>query len=174
MNSVIRILGVRRVGAALLLAGALIAPVAQAGSVSVSNPPTAPTAIAGSTLVKRSYGEMQSFSATGAGTFTVKLENLPWPERLAQLNCSVFSNDGLIQQLSESGEFSFDVTGPGTYFAKITALAQGALKIGLFSFKVSFDPAASPVPVPAAVWLLASGLGLLGFRQRALRAKRGH
>ena len=171
MNSIIRVLGARRIGAALLLAGALIAPSAHAGSVDVPAAPTAPSSISGSTLVKRSYGEMQSFSATGAGTFTVKLENIPWPQRLASLNCSIYSQDGLIQQLSDSGQFSFDVTGPGTYFAKITALAEGALKVGLFSFKVSFDPA-SPVPVPAAVWLLASGLGLLGWRQRALRARR--
>lgn len=166
MNSLIRILGARRIGAALLIAAALMAPSAQAGSVDTT------TMIAGSTLVKRSYGEMQSFSATGPGTITVKLENIPWPERLAMLSCSIFSKEGLVQQLTDSGEFSFAVTGPGAYFAKINALATGALKIGLFSFKVSFEPSASPVPVPAAVWLLASALGVFGIRQRASRAKR--
>ncbi|HTU65478.1 MAG TPA: hypothetical protein VMF52_06000 [Steroidobacteraceae bacterium] len=120
-----------------------------------------------STLVSGSYSSVESFSVARAGTLTVRLENIAWPEKLAQLNCSIYSDAGFMHQLTNSAELRFDVAGPGTFYANLTAGAAGFLNLGLFSFKVSFVPNA-PVPLPAAVWLLGSAVGLLGLRRRAI------
>lgn len=69
-----------------------------------------------------------------------------------------------------SGESSFDNLSSGNYYTKVTGNATGTLG-GHYSVQMVADPILAPVvtavPVPAAAWLLGSGLiGLVGVSRR--------
>jgi hypothetical protein len=154
----------RRCAIALLAATAIHALPAQAVTIDANS------SLQKSQMVSGTYSAVESFNVTQPGTLTIRLENISWPERLSLLNCSIYSQTGFMHALTDSATLSFDVAAAGTYFANLSAGAGGLLNLGLFSFKVSFVPSAPTVPVPAAVWLLGSVLGLFGFRRRALPA----
>jgi hypothetical protein len=156
-----------RIAASVLIVCLLLAPRAHADSLGAGSP-----LLQSSTLVAGSSSTIYSFNVTGPGVFTVRLENISWPERLAQLDCSIYSSDSFLQALNGDSEWQFSATGAGTFYANILAGAAGRLGLGLFSIKVTFQSAASAVPLPAAVWLLASVFGLFGVRRHALPALR--
>ncbi len=160
-SSVARLL---RVGFALLAISLALAPRAHADNIGIST-------VQGSVLVSGSAANVYSINATGPGVLTVRLENLSWPERLSQLDCSIYSGDGLLKSLSDTGSWQFVVTGPASFYASVFAGAGGRLNLGLYSFKLTFESAASLVPLPAAGWLLGSVLGIFGVR-RSLPALR--
>jgi hypothetical protein len=125
--------------------------------------------IAQTNLISGTVSTVDSFNAPAAGTVTIELSNLPWPTALSSL--SFFASSP--SQVLASGTVpngpngvggmmleSFQVTGPGTYFAHVTGTAapSGSVDLGLYSMQVSFAPA---VPLPAAAWLLAGGLLVL-------------
>jgi hypothetical protein len=151
----------RRLALAVLIVSSLQALPAQALTLDGDS------ALQHSTLVSGSYSGVETFSVTRAGLLTIRLENISWPEKLAQLNCAIYSQSGFMHSLTDSAELRFEIAGAGTYFANISAGAAGLLKLGLFSFKVSFEPSAPTVPVPAAIWLFASALALFGLRRHA-------
>ena len=150
--------------AAVLALGLALAPRAHADTVS--------PLVQSSVLVAGSQSSVYSFNVSGPGTFTVHLENISWPERLAHLDCSIYSSGGFLQALSGSADWQFVTTGAGSFYANILAGAGGRLNLGLYSIKVTFESAAALVPLPAAAWLLASALGLFGLRRHALPALR--
>jgi hypothetical protein len=152
----------RRCALALLAVAAFHSLPAQAMTIDAN------TSLQKSLMVSGNYSGMESFSVARAGTLTIRLENIAWPERLSQLNCSIYSQTGFMHSLTDSATLSFDVVAGGTYFANLSAGAGGLLNLGLFSFKVSFMPSTPTVPVPAALWLLGSVLGLFGLRRHAL------
>ena len=166
MRRLRRLSSLRRWSLAVLAAAAFHALPAQALTIDAN------TSLQKSLMVSGSYSGVETFSVTRPGTLTIRLENISWPERLAQLNCSIYSQTGFMHSLTDSATLTFDIAGAGTYFANLSAGAGGLLNLGLFSFKVSFVPSAPPVPVPAAVWLLGSVLGIFGLRQRVLPALR--
>jgi hypothetical protein len=49
--------------------------------------------------------------------------------------------------------------------------ANGAYGVGAYGLKVDFQPAAAPVPIPAALPLLLSGLGVLSIWGRKRRSE---
>jgi hypothetical protein len=154
-----------RVAAALLAICMILAPRAHADPVRSS------PLLQSSVLVSGNYSNLYSLNVNGPGVLTVTLENISWPSRLAQLDCAVYSNSGLLQSLNDTTVWKFETTGPGQFYASILAQAGGSLHLGLFSINVSFEPSGTVVPLPAGVWLLGSVLGLYGLR-RALNSVR--
>ena len=155
MTQVNRVL---HIAGALVLLGCLFAARAQADTILVRQ----------STMIAGTFSGVYSFSAPQAGTLSLRLENIAWPERLAALNCNLYNDSGMLGSIATDGTLSVAVTGAGTYFTHLFAQAAGALDLGLFSFQVSFAPSVTAVPLPAAGWLLFAALGAFGMQRRAL------
>ncbi|MEP7244010.1 MAG: hypothetical protein ABI885_10005 [Gammaproteobacteria bacterium] len=150
---------------AALLVAAIQAPAAHADMV-----------LGGSTdLISGSQSYTMAFVAPTSGTVTFQLSILNWPEPLEGLSVSATTASDLLRSLSlddttKSSDFmTFDVGGPGAFFAHVSGKARGDLQLGLYSLRVTFTPSA--VPLPASAWLLATGAALMfvfvpGFRRR--------
>jgi hypothetical protein len=139
-------------GWAALLAWSVVASLAHADSVLVSD----------TSLVSGSQSTVFAFQAPGAGTVTAEVTNVDWPQLLSSLSFVATSANQTMTSWSDpatqtSATLSFQVMGSGNYFADITASAGGPLDLGVYSLMITFTPAASPVPLPAAGWLLLSG-----------------
>jgi hypothetical protein len=141
----------------LIVAGLSAAPRAHADTLLVSQ----------TSMISGSFSGVYTFSTTQAGTLSLKLENIAWPERLAALSCNLYDSQNLLGSLATTGELQIQVAGAGTYFSHLFAQAAGALDLGLFSLNVSFHPSVSAVPLPASVWMLLSVIGLFGLRRFA-------
>jgi hypothetical protein len=112
---------------------------------------------------------VQSFNITGPGTLTVSLSNVNWPAQLANLDMVLSSTGGsLLGPEMGAGTDSFHVDS-GMIFAQWFGTAQGPLNTGVYSLKVQFQTGATPVPLPATILLLLSGLGLLAWQRRDQR-----
>jgi hypothetical protein len=111
---------------------------------------------------------VQALNITGPGTLTVTLTNDVWPQQLASLNMVLSSGNGsLLGPEMGAGSDSFHVNG-GLVYAQWFGTAQGPLDMGLYSLNVQFTPSgALPVPLPASLALLLSGLGVLFWQRRA-------
>jgi hypothetical protein len=122
-------------------------------------------------LISGSQSFVFEMQAPGAGMVNVQLSNLGWPERLSSVSFAASTATSILSRLADEGSTSFHITGPGAYYAHVAGIAQGALQVGLYSLRITFSAGntpGSPVPLPAALWLLISGLGALAlpFRHR--------
>jgi hypothetical protein len=115
-----------------------------------------------STLVINQQSDVYDFTAPGPGTLTVQLEDLTWPDPLSSLMFSLDSPRSVLGWVASAGELSLSIAHGGSYFLDVTGSAGGALDLGLYSVQVDFYPQGTPVPLPAALVLMLSGLGVLG------------
>lgn len=106
---------------------------------------------------------------TSAGTLNISLKDLAWPDIAQALSFSLSSPTEVITRQSTSGTsplvLSYDVTGPMTLFASVYAAPRATARAALYHMNISFTSVA-PVPLPAGVWLLLSGLAGLGAMSR--------
>lgn len=116
-----------------------------------------------------------SFQAPSAGTFSVQLNNLEWPERLASLSFAATTATGVLDtRAGNNGLLTFTVGSAGNYFAHVAGTAQGALNLGLYSLRISFLANGGPgvVPLPAGLPLLlfgfAAAAGVLRRRKESV------
>jgi hypothetical protein len=157
----------RALGLGALLFYALLATVAQASTVLISD----------TTLVSGNESTVFSFSAPGPGTVSVELTNLDWPQPLSSLSFMAAAPDHVLSSWSGASASSFQVTAGGNYFADVSAVAGGPLDLGVYSLSLTFTPAASPVPLPSSGALLLGAIaGIIGrhlWRRRALSGRSG-
>lgn len=112
------------------------------------------------------------FDLTSAGTLTVKLTDIPWPQPLAGAEFMLSTATGeVIGRLNTFGTASFDISGPGTLYALSYGIVNNLpglnFGFGTYGLNLSFSPSATTVPLPAAGGLMAGGmLLLLSFRSR--------
>jgi hypothetical protein len=115
-------------------------------------------------LVVGSLASDTAFSVSGAGTVTVILSDLGWPDKLANLTFAATTPSAVLANMTGTGEISFQVSGAGIYNAVVGAVASpGFLDLGWYSMTIDFAPA---VPLPASGLLLGSALGALALAWR--------
>jgi hypothetical protein len=147
--------------ALLALAGVALTPQARADSI----------LLAQTTLVAGANSTVDSFTAPTTGMVTVNLQTLNWPVPLSALSFSATTVNSVLSSWNGTGMSSdlmtFNVA-PGTYYAHVMATADtnSALDLGLYSMMVTFTPT---VPLPAAGWMLLTGLFVLAGVARAAR-----
>ena len=101
-----------------------------------------------------------AFKIETAGTYKATLTDFNFPSLFGQLSLDVTTKDTSMGKLTAPGSFVFDAA-PGTYYARLFGVAGGPLDLGLLGVQIeSFT--VPPVPIPAAIVLLASGLCVLG------------
>ena len=127
-------------------------------------------------LVHGSLATVTPFSLPGAGTVTVVLADLDWPQKLASLTFAATTPTAVLANLSGPGTTSFKVGSSGTYDAVVDAVAspQSFLDLGWYSMTIDFTPA---VPLPSTALLTLSGLCALavarGRKTAVTRTSRG-
>lgn len=100
-----------------------------------------------------------AFTIGAAGTYKATLTDFDFPSLFGQLSLDVVTATESKGKLTAPGSFVFDAE-PGTYYTLLTGVAAGPLDLGAFGVQVEAF-SAPPVPVPAAIVLLASGLCVL-------------
>src|SRR5271165_1742141 len=104
---------------------------------------------------------VDSFYVSGPSTLTITLSNIAWPRALANLDLLLSNANGAIAPEMGAGTESFQITG-GQYFAQWFGVAQGPLDVGVYGIEITSQPT-TPVPLPASLSLLLSGLSYLWF-----------
>jgi hypothetical protein len=119
------------------------------------------------TFVQGEQTGVQAFDISTPGTITVTLTDIPWLDIVSDLTASITTASGVIGTSTVAGSESFSV-GSGTIFAHWFGDASGATGLGVIGIEVVFQAAnATPVPLPASLLLLLSGLGVLfGWQRR--------
>ena len=111
--------------------------------------------------------QITPFTVSGAGSLTVKLTDVVWPQPLAGLTFEILNSTGsVIGKESGSGTDVIGISGAGLYyavsFAQANAPKSGLAGFGTYGVEASFLPSNVPsVPLPPAVTLFATGLALL-------------
>jgi hypothetical protein len=144
---------------ALVAAGLIAAPFVQADTVMVKDSP----------LVNGSQSFVYSMLAPSAGSMSVKLMDLNFPNTLLDVSFAFTTASGVLQTLEGTGEIEFEVGGAGHYYAIVSGTAQGRFNIGQLSLAMFFSPLGggpAPVPLPGALALLVSGLGAFALTRR--------
>jgi hypothetical protein len=118
------------------------------------------------TLVTAPHIDLQALNISGAGTVTVKLTDMKWPDLLGTLSFTLFDATHTIGSYSLSpgaltGTQGYTVNAAGTYYASIFAAPASGKMGGLFNAQIYFGPAAAPVPLPASGWLMMCGIAAL-------------
>src|SRR5262245_28545968 len=160
----------------LLVVLALAAP-------AISRADPIPVLPAGSTLVFSQSGFISNeiplqtqFDIPFAGTLTIQLIDLTWPEKFSSLSFIMTSGHEVLAKLDAPGTITYELDAPGRFFGFLSAGAEGAMSLageamlpGTYLLQMSLQQLSEPQPValPAALWLLVSGmLGIGMFRRR--------
>lgn len=148
--------------AAALLAALAVAPTLT-GATTVAGAPTSPlTVFEASALIGAGQVTTGQFTIPVAGTVSVTLRDMEWPERFAALSFCLVEGTNIVLQLTQPGTETFTIDRPLSFFAFVAGTPQHASGLGLYSLQIAI----TPVPLPAAGLLLLSGVAGLAFLRR--------
>jgi hypothetical protein len=112
---------------------------------------------------------LEDFFTSLEGTVTLTTRAFQWGDVLSELTTNVFVAGAPALTLTGAGSLVFNV-GAGQVFSTSLRLATtGPRGYGMAGFDISFVPKVTQVPLPAGLWLLASGVALLAGGSRRCR-----
>jgi hypothetical protein len=129
----------------------------------------------GISVVYGRQSDVISFDLSGPGTLQITLKDIGWPVKFDTLNLSVMSSHDVLGSLSSAGVLDVSIGQTGSYFAYFTAKAgtKFGVSLGMYAYDMEFRPATAPVPLPAAIRLLLSGLTLIGIVRQVWKGPQG-
>ncbi len=110
---------------------------------------------------------VQTMQIASPGTLTVTLEDVPWLDTIADLNCFITTATNVLGTPMGIGTNSVAV-GAGTIYVHWFGDATGSYGLGAYTLNVTMDAnGATAVGLPTTLILLLSGIGmLLGWQRR--------
>jgi hypothetical protein len=120
-------------------------------------------------LIQGQQSFTDALNVASPGTLTMTLSSIPWMDTISNLTGFVSTDSGVVGTTMGAGTESFNIESAGTVYAHWFGDAQGSYDIGVLGVKISFLPSVvTPVPLPASLLLMLSGLGVLfGWQRRA-------
>ncbi len=106
-----------------------------------------------------------TFDVATSGVLTVSLSAIPWLDTLQDLNCFASSPSGGVLSGTFNGNIESIKVRPGDISVNWYGTAAGTFGVGAYALQVDFQP----VPIPASLPLLLSGLGVLWGLKRSRR-----
>jgi hypothetical protein len=111
-------------------------------------------------FVQGNQSFVDSFNITAPGTLTISLSDVPWLDTVSDFSFFLSSATGVLGSTTNTGTESWKV-GAGNFYAHWFGDANGQYGIGVYALSISFHPDVSAVPLPGALILLLSALGLI-------------
>jgi hypothetical protein len=112
-----------------------------------------------------SVPQVDALGLSAPGRWSVTLTDLAWPQVLQSLSFAISDLSGVLTSRTGAGTLMYEALTPTNLFANVYALPNAG--VGLYHIHVAFTPSAPPVPLPAAVWLLLSGIcGVASLRRK--------
>jgi hypothetical protein len=102
--------------------------------------------------------ESRKFNVLEAGTYQLSIADFVFPNPLAGIGVAITTAQNKLSEILGSGDTLVDLS-PGTHYLSYFAQAQSYHDLGLFGMTLRMHGSGvSEVPVPAAAWLLGTGL----------------
>jgi hypothetical protein len=177
---VLALLGSAPVGAEMIGDAAASASPSLSGSTSISKidvgnvlsqapgPLVNLSLYSGSTLFTGVSLSQFEVNIPGAGQLSIHLEDLDFPSAAGALSFALVDQGEVVGLLNGTGDLIVPIGGAATMYAFVYAVAAPGVNIASYYLDVSHE-FEQPVPLPAALWLLLSGAGFVGWlgRRRA-------
>jgi hypothetical protein len=100
-----------------------------------------------------------------AGTLWVDLKDMEFVALSGALSFALVKDGSVLEVQDGSGSFSLDVSGPTRLFAFVYGVAEPGVNVASYFLSIRHE-ASEPVPLPASLWLLLSGMALAGWSGR--------
>jgi hypothetical protein len=105
------------------------------------------------------------FAVPAAGYLDVTLKDMEFPALAGALSFTLVQRGTVIGLINGSGTLELDVDGPQTMFGYVYGAGAPLISTASYFLNISY----APIPLPAAVWMLLSGLALTGWVGRRRR-----